>query len=96
MAIYFCRKNLPIEPQWKVENRKKKSEYSIAAKFSFWRETENGPPKCITSDGSGPKKSSPGRAQALNVKLGPGLEPFLQGGATGQAGRACRAQSFTN
>ena len=25
------------------------------------------------SDGSGPKKTSPGRARALNVELGPGL-----------------------
>ena len=35
-----------------------------------------------TSDGSGPKKSSPGRAQALNVKLGPGpgLSPSLKAG----------------
>ena len=34
------------------------------------------------SDGSGPKKSSPGRAQALNVKLGPGpgLSPSLKAG----------------
>ena len=32
-----------------------------------------------SSDGSGPKKSSQGRAQALNVKLGPGpgLSPSL-------------------
>ena len=35
-----------------------------------------------SSDGSGPKKSSPGRAQALNVKLGPGpgLSPSLKAG----------------
>ena len=50
----------------------------------------------VSSDGSGPKKSSPGRAQALNVKLGPGpgLSPSLKAGP--RAGRACRAQSFTN
>ena len=52
------------------------------------------------SDGLGPKKSSPGRAQALNVKLGPGpgLSPSLKAGpraGPGRAGRACRAQSFT-
>ena len=36
----------------------------------------------VGSDGSGPKKSSPGRAQALNVKLGPGpgLSPSLKAG----------------
>ena len=36
----------------------------------------------LCSDGSGPKKSSPGRAQALNVKLGPGpgLSPSLKAG----------------
>ena len=36
----------------------------------------------MSSDGSGPKKSSPGRAQALNVKLGPGpgLSPSLKAG----------------
>ena len=34
------------------------------------------------SDGLSPKKSSPGRAQALNVKLGPGssLSPSLKAG----------------
>ena len=36
----------------------------------------------FNSDGSGPKKSSPGRAQALNVKPGPGpgLSPSLKAG----------------
>ena len=35
-----------------------------------------------SSDGSSPKKSSQGRAQALNVKLGPGssLSPSLKAG----------------
>ena len=52
--------------------------------------------KVLHSDGSGPKKSSPGRAQALNVKLGPSpsLSPSLKAGP--RAARACRAQSFTN
>ena len=50
-----------------------------------------------TSDGSGPKKTSSGRARALNVGLGPGpsLSPSLKagpragpGGLAGLAGLA--------
>ena len=36
--------------------------------------------KCSCSDESGPKKTDPGRARAW-----PGIEPFTQGWATGQA-----------
>ena len=48
-----------------------------------------------SSDGSGPKKTSLGRAQALNVGLGPGpsMSPSLK---AGRAGRAHRAQHLTN
>ena len=46
----------------------------------------------FNSDGSGPKKSSPGRAQALNVKLGPGpgpgLSPSLKVGPRAGPGQA--------
>ena len=41
------------------------------------------------SDGLGPKKTSPGRARALNVKLGPGLglsPSFKAGLRAGPAG----------
>ena len=36
----------------------------------------------LISDGSGPKKTSPGRARALNVELGPGpgLSPSFKAG----------------
>ena len=52
-----------------------------------------------TSDGSGPKKSSPGRAQALNVKLGPGpgLSPSLKAGPrAGPGGLAGLSLSLIN
>ena len=53
----------------------------------------------MTSDGSGPKKSSPGRAQALNVKLGPGpgLSPSLKAGPrAGPGGLAGLSLSLIN
>ena len=51
---------------------------------------------CPSSVGSGPKKTGPGQAKALNVGLGlgPGLSPSLKPGP--RAGRAYQAQHLTN
>ena len=42
----------------------------------------------VTSDGSSPEKSVPGRARALTSRsrAGPGLEPFFKGRASSRAG----------
>ena len=70
--------------------------FVVLSGFAWFRVVLRGFVWFHISDGSGPKKSSPGRAQALNVKLGPGpgLSPSLK--ARPRAGRACPAHSFTN